>query len=379
MTQNSINTQYSPTLGPQPGALIDKIFNTDPASFCANWKKSGYNILYRELLTTLSKINASVAQSTVPGEGIQPFSKQEFDRIFAQEFISYRCADIAEDDTPIVWDTIPTRMLHDLGKSRPVKISEEGATPTEAHPTTHLNQRELFSSLRKDKFWSVICCKVPSKRNIAKLLVTKIALRILLENRTLEGQVNFNQNEVSRKVMDTTIFEQIKVLHFFETPDKAVEFIKRTLLMYGLTVASLNRGDQKINQNSDSWKLICSNGDYFLDYMNWLYKPDIAGAPSLDLLEGYEEDKLEQLENELSKTNPNHPKLISLACDNGIITGTLIHYLFGLRRKWDNNRLKVATIKAEGGTPSQAETNANLHLAQSLNIPRSKFNECIIV
>ena len=361
----------------QTGALIEKVFNTDTQSFCANWRKCGYNILYRELLTTLSKINASVAQATATGQGVQPFSKQEFDRIFAQEFIGFRCADVAEGDKAIVWDTIPTRMLHNLGKSRLVELGPAGATPTEEYAGTILN-RNLFSMLKKDNFWSVICCKVVSDRNICRLLVTKIALIIILNERPLEGKINFNSNDLCRKVIDTTIFEQIKVLHFFETAQKATETVKRTLLRMGCTVKSINREDEKINKNASAWKLICSNGEFYLDYMNWLYKPTPGGAPSLDLFVGYNQEKLNELENELSKTNPDHPKLITLACNQGIITGSLVHYLFGLRRKWDNNRLKVATILSQGGTPTQAEINANVHLAESLNIPSSKYQDAII-
>ena len=187
-------------------SLCKYIFNLDDLTNRPQWQRSAYNRLARMILKYLDRIFKSAAVGA--SDTVAPFSKQEFFRIFCHEFCYWRC-DREEDDVtkiPIVWDTLPSRMLHPdhFGQSVIISIPGAGSVPTMEDTASPGDRERLLAKLGDDQFITVCCNSVG--KNVFRLLTAKMILMRQIESRPADNvKVVVKKTELVQTVVGSDI------------------------------------------------------------------------------------------------------------------------------------------------------------------------------
>lgn len=353
-------------------ALLKYVFNLNDVTHSTQWRKSAYNRLFKIQLGHWERIFRSVAAQ--PSEGVIPFSRQDLTRVFCQEFTSWRCNRQEGDDSikPIVWETIPSRMLHPdhFGCSRVVTLSPSGSIPTQdtALPT---DRPRLLGLLGDDNF-VMVCCASGAKNdmNVFRMLTAKMVLIYQLQSRPADSsEFYLKKNDTISHIVNSDIFPGLRFDRFFDSEEKAYNFVDNLLRSLSFTSVNIASSQVHTGKNQAFWEKVCGSLLRCTLLFSWLKAPDNRARPTLPLLEGYPEEHVASLRRAVQAKI--HLDILSKATIHGTLIEEVLSYLGGLRSTWEQNRYCVALKYDNLEVPTAEDLMANVNLAMSLDISRN--------
>jgi hypothetical protein len=362
--------------------LLRYLINEENLSSKPQWRRSPFNKLFLSFLRELKRIHSSAPQQA-RANGITPFSRQEFERIFCHEFTHWRCGRRNDNDvgkTPIVWDTDTSRMLHSktFGRSRIITISDFGSIP-EIEPVVGDEDRARILALLGQDDFSTCFCSTPRGQNILALICINLAMRHLLSTRPSgTARFEFKKKEVQVAVCNSYVKPGIKFEDFFDSPEKAQMYVANKCTYFKLTGASIVADKVYPGKHNQLWENVfanCPEGPLY--YLGWLNVPGTTARPTISLLGGYNQEHVNDLNEKLSQKS--HHAAMNVVWNTGVITEQLIDHLIGFRRSWESNRYEAA-LKLDGDSGeglTREESDANVQLMKSSGI-HSHLEKAII-
>lgn len=334
---------------------------------CSNWRKSPSRKISNFILSLLDKIEVENPNPTSP-----KFTRRAFVHQFAIAFVGWRVFKndpvpeaIPHNKKAIVWYTTNSRQLQKMGSSCVVDIDVSGSIPmrdlTRQQPH---RDPDLYRPLKPDRFFD--CMTKHHRLNAGKMICARLVIADVVESRSSNRTESwrFEPTRTVERVIEKAISTTVRVVDFFETDEKAQDFVKATIKSLHMTNESLlnESGTSSIVQFRGKWDFALAHSEASSQVVwNFIIYPGETDPPIVPVLGGMsteDEDQLDQL-----IMNRNHPRALrSIASGNW--THTAVQYLHDIYQQWATNRRVIATKLKSGLAVSANDVMANCELCQ---------------